>query len=273
MHLIKLHRWMPLALMTTLLLACGGEEQTNELPPVVPPPPPAVTEPEPEFKPIEPVSTPTPTFSASTGQSTAGNYVIQVGVQPTRNAAQKQVASLKESGIDAYVVEVENPGELEGTYYRVRIGFWPTIAEAKAWSQSTLGALGLAWWVDNRSNDAVGNPGGSDYGSYEHTPEPAAPPARTDWGSSVPATPAPAATQSPPPPAANDGWGTPAPAVQPTPPPAATPTPTAPPAAPTDGWGAPAAPATNATPPPADEGWGTPPPQTTPAPAGNDDWN
>ena len=51
-----------------------------------------------------------------------GQYVIQVSIQSSKKAADAIVKKLAEQDIEAYVVEVENPGELEGTFYSVRIG-------------------------------------------------------------------------------------------------------------------------------------------------------
>ncbi len=106
--------------------------------------------------------------AVSQGQS--GSYVIQIGIQPSRKSANAIVAKLAESGIEAYISEVENPGELEGTYYRIRVGYFATIHDAKEFGKSRLEAAGFPWWVDNRSNDSVGNPAGDDSESgYEES--------------------------------------------------------------------------------------------------------
>ncbi|MEE0877066.1 MAG: SPOR domain-containing protein, partial [Fibrobacteraceae bacterium] len=85
-------------------------------------------------------------------------YVIQVGIQPSKKSAESLVQKLSEKGVKAYYSSVENPGELEGTYYRVRVGFFATINDAQNFGRSVLETNGFPWWVDNRSNDAVGNP-------------------------------------------------------------------------------------------------------------------
>lgn len=91
-------------------------------------------------------------------QADDGEYVIQVGIQPSKKSAESLVQKLSEKGVKAYYSSVENPGELEGTYYRVRVGFFASINDAQNFGRSVLETNGFPWWVDNRSNDAVGNP-------------------------------------------------------------------------------------------------------------------
>jgi hypothetical protein len=103
-----------------------------------------------------------------------GQYVIQVSIQSSKKAADAIVKKLAEQDIEAYVVEVENPGELEGTFYRVRIGYFSTIQRAQAYGQDVLAQLNFSWWVDNCNNDEVGKPGSDDESA---APAPAAQPA------------------------------------------------------------------------------------------------
>ncbi|WP_295684907.1 SPOR domain-containing protein [uncultured Fibrobacter sp.] len=114
-----------------------------------------------------------PFVSGSVQPQQDGQYVIQVGIKPTKKSAQAIANKLAESNISAYLAEVENPGELEGTYYRVRVGFFSSIADAQTYGKEVIGALNFDWWVDNRSNDHVGNPAGESYynnsQSYEDT--------------------------------------------------------------------------------------------------------
>ena len=99
-------------------------------------------------------------------QEKSGSYVIQVGIQPSKKGANTIVANLKEKGVYAYISEVENPGELEGTYYRVRIGYFSTIQKAQDFGKQVLESAGFPWWIDNKQNDSVGNPS-SESDSYE----------------------------------------------------------------------------------------------------------
>lgn len=102
-----------------------------------------------------------PAFAPAAGgdimPQSSGQYVIQVGIKPTKKAADAIVKKLAESNIKAYLAEVENPGELEGTFYRVRVGYFSSIANAQSFGKVALTSQGFDWWVDNRNNDQVGN--------------------------------------------------------------------------------------------------------------------
>ena len=188
-----------------------------------------------------------------------GQYVIQVSIQSSKKAADAIVQKLAAQDIEAYVAEVENPGELEGTFYRVRIGYFSSIQKAQAYGQDVLAQLNFAWWVDNSNNDEVGKP--SSDGNTAEAAKPAAQPAPT----AAPAQPAPAAAPAPaakpaaqPAPAA--AAAAPAPAARPAaqPAPAAAPAPAARPAA---------QPAPAAAPAPAARPAAQPAPAAAPAPA------
>ena len=103
-----------------------------------------------------------------------GQYVIQVSIQSSKKAADAIVKKLADQDIEAYVVEVENPGELEGTFYRVRIGYFSTIQKAQAYGQDVLAQLNFSWWVDNSNNDEVGKPGSESESAAPAQPTPAA---------------------------------------------------------------------------------------------------
>ena len=203
-----------------------------------------------------------------------GQYVIQVSIQSSKKAADAIVQKLAAQDIEAYVAEVENPGELEGTFYRVRIGYFSTIQKAQAYGQDVLAQLNFAWWVDNSNNDEVGKPSSDDNATEaaKPAPQPAAQPAPAA------AAPAPAARPAAQPaPAA-----APAPAARPAaqPAPAAAPAPAARPAAqPAPAAAAPAArpaaqPAPAAAPAPAAKPAAQPAAQPAAKPAADvvDDW-
>ena len=82
-----------------------------------------------------------------------GSYVIQVSIQPSKKAADGIVKKLAEQNIEAYVAEVENPGELEGTYYRVRVGYFSSVKMAQDYGTQVLSPLNFPWWVENSNND------------------------------------------------------------------------------------------------------------------------
>ena len=173
-----------IALSCSLLCACGSKEeqpapQPEAKPVVVEQPAPVEAAPaqdEPDLVPIQslnepeekPAPAPTPAAKkfvptqSSVEQESSGQYVIQVSIQPSRKAANSIVSKLSDQGIKAYVAEVENPGELEGTFYRVRVGYFSTIANAQQFGKEVLAPQGYAGWVDNRKNDRIGKPGASE---------------------------------------------------------------------------------------------------------------
>lgn len=96
-----------------------------------------------------------------------GSITIQVSIQPSKRNAQAVLKKLEEKGIRGYLAQVENPGELEGTYYRVRVGYFKKTDDARAFGKASLEPLGFAWWIDNKANDQIGSPeSGENAGSY-----------------------------------------------------------------------------------------------------------
>lgn len=133
----------------------------------------------PELKPIQSLSVnssaPAETFKTSNGEAvepgTEGSVTIQVSIQPSKRSANAVLKKLEEKGIKGYLAKVENPGELEGTYYRIRVGYFKKLEEAKAFGKNRLEPLGFAWWIDNKANDAVGSPETSEPSdTYSNTP-------------------------------------------------------------------------------------------------------
>ncbi len=174
-----------ITLSCALLSACGSKEeqpapQAEVKPAVETPAPVQEAAPAPEPVQEEPALVPIQSLSetedkpsliesrsfassgASVEQESSGPFVIQVSIQPSRRAANNVVSKLSDQGIKAYVAEVENPGELEGTFYRVRVGYFSSIANAQQFGKEVLAPQGYAGWVDNRKNDRIGQPGGSE---------------------------------------------------------------------------------------------------------------
>ena len=167
-----------ITLSIALLSACGSKEEKTEpqaeVKPAVETPAPvqeAAPEPaqeEPALVPIQslseekaaPAEAPAPVSSVE--QESSGPFVIQVSIQASKKAANNVVSKLSDQGIKAYVAEVENPGELEGTFYRVRVGYFSSIANAQQFGKEVLAPQGYAGWVDNRKNDRIGQPGASE---------------------------------------------------------------------------------------------------------------
>ena len=170
------------------------------------------------------------TAAPSLQPGSSGRYVLQVSVWDNPASAKKHVRDLDAFGIPAYVVKVENPGGLEGEFWRVRVGFFKTVPEARAYGNEVLKARGLGFWIDNRANDEVGDPNNE----YAAAPERESAPASSDWQEQPAAEPAPEPAPAPEPepaPAAAE----PAPAQEAAP--APEPAPAAEPAAVSDdGW-------------------------------------
>jgi hypothetical protein len=93
----------------------------------------------------------TPEFSEN------GRYVVQIAAGPSSAGAEELANAFKGKGYPAYVAEVQNPTpEISGTYYRVRIGGFAALADAKAFGENILRPANYDYWVDLKSNDAVG---------------------------------------------------------------------------------------------------------------------
>ena len=170
-----------IVLSCSLLSACGSKKEEQPTPQVetapaaeAPAPAPVEEAPaqeEPALVPIQslneseekaaPAAEPVQP-SAGIEQESSGPFVIQVSIQSSKKAANGIVNKLSDQGIKAYVAEVENPGELEGTFYRVRVGYFSTIANAQQFGKEVLAPQGYAGWVDNRKNDRIGQPGASE---------------------------------------------------------------------------------------------------------------
>jgi cell division septation protein DedD len=108
-----------------------------------------------------------------------GRYVVQVLCALSQRFAESVASKLEDKGYPSYVAEVENPTpELQGTYYRIRIGGFDGVSLAKKFAEDYLVNDGYEYWVDNRSNDNIGFGGSglgeastSEYESYS-SPEP-----------------------------------------------------------------------------------------------------
>jgi hypothetical protein len=136
----------------------------------------------------------TPAFSEE------GNYVVQIAAGPSSTGAEELARAFKGKGYPAYVAEVQNPTpELAGTYYRVRIGGFAMLADAKAFGENILRPANYDFWVDLKSNDGVGTGSGAaastDYSSgSSSTYTPSYTPSTTSEPAYTPSTTAPATT-------------------------------------------------------------------------------
>jgi cell division protein FtsN len=130
-------------------------------------------------KSVETFSTTSSSSSSEYNFSENGRYTIQVSCVASQSFANSLASKLKGMGFPAYVADVENPTpELTGTYYRVRIGGFNGLSEARSFAENNLVSNGYEYWIDNKSNDHVGmegyglGSGASGYGNskagYDH---------------------------------------------------------------------------------------------------------
>jgi len=165
--------------------------------------------------------------ASGAGFTANGRYVVQVSTIRSKALAERNLRKLEDAGYPAYIAEVQNPTpDLSGTYYRLRIGGFSSIAAARDFSEGSLVPSGYDYWIDNKSNDNVGldagsfgNSGDSYQNSSYDTPS-SSTSSSSEWesGSSVSSTPAtspstsstpePAATTAPSDEKTDNGWGT-----------------------------------------------------------------
>jgi cell division septation protein DedD len=65
--------------------------------------------------------------------SASGAFTLQLGASPNRDDAERQASRLREKGYAPYIVAAEVPGK--GTWYRVRMGSFPTKDAATRYLQ------------------------------------------------------------------------------------------------------------------------------------------
>ena len=65
--------------------------------------------------------------------SANGAFTLQLGASPNRDDAERQASRLREKGYAPYIVAAEVPGK--GTWYRVRMGSFPTKDAATRYLQ------------------------------------------------------------------------------------------------------------------------------------------
>ena len=89
--------------------------------------------------------------------SKEGPYTVQIAVMDSRAPANKLAAAFKEKSYPAYVTEVENPtSEMQGLFYRVRLGGFATRDEAKTFGENVLKPANYDYWIDLKSNEEAG---------------------------------------------------------------------------------------------------------------------
>ncbi len=102
--------------------------------------------------------TPTPDTGAAPAPAPApspdGRFTVQVASTPSNDEAQLVASKFKKMGYEASILEVRNPRpDLEGTFYRVRVGSFTTGAEAKSFGERVVVPAHFDFWVVHKSNE------------------------------------------------------------------------------------------------------------------------
>ncbi len=86
-----------------------------------------------------------------------GRYVVQISCIASEDIADDVAKKFEKKGYPIYVAEVKNPTPmLMGTYFRIRIGGFETMTDARSFGEGSLVKDGYDYWIDNRSNDNIG---------------------------------------------------------------------------------------------------------------------
>jgi hypothetical protein len=139
---------------------------------------------EPDLESVEDMESQDEALAEESGQEAAsdvsysetGRYVVQVSVFKSRRMADNMKEKLSAMGYPSYVAEVNDPvPELIGTYYRVRIGRFAGLSEARAFGENILQPQQYDFWVDLKSNDNIGGSFSSSETQYESSPAASSP--------------------------------------------------------------------------------------------------
>ena len=148
------HRSLGIATLAVALATCGGgSPETEQVPaetqpqaeePVAQQPAGGATQEAPQRAPSQRATR--PAIVQEPASSPFGFYTIQISSWRTLAKAESEARRYREVGLEAYVQKAEIPER--GTWYRVRVGSYPSLTAAK----EALAALNIAdpgLWVDN----------------------------------------------------------------------------------------------------------------------------
>ena len=110
-----------------------------------------------------------------------GDYVLQVGVSDSRVLADILVNKIKRLGYEAYIIQVTDTAQLVGIFYRVRVGYFNTVTDARLFGHNALKPEGIGFWIDNSKNDNIGAPVNSEPNPMEEPKSAEQAPASSDW--------------------------------------------------------------------------------------------
>lgn len=115
---------------TTAPASAATPESTTRPPAATPPSAHPAPKTEPITEPEPPSHTAPPAKTTPAAKSPGGAWSIQVSAVPDKKRAEDYMKSLKAKGLEAWISTVD--GTDGKTYYRVRIGHFPTVEEATA---------------------------------------------------------------------------------------------------------------------------------------------
>jgi cell division septation protein DedD len=140
--------------MALMLVACGGGDsgapETADASAAHPEAEPAADEPTPPASEPAPARTepaPAADMAREPAESPYGFYTVQISSWRTESTARQQAAACREQGLEAYVQRVDL-GQ-QGIWYRVRIGRYPSLTEARRAAAALRDIPVDETWVDN----------------------------------------------------------------------------------------------------------------------------
>jgi len=140
-----------LGMIAVVATGCGGGGEEEEPAAVVEQPASQPAE-DPAQQPAqEPAVRAEPTVVREAADSPHGFYTIQLSSWRTQAKADREVRRYQEMGLEAYVQQADVPGM--GTWYRVRVGRYPGLTEARDAAGSLVDIEES--WVDNFGSEEV----------------------------------------------------------------------------------------------------------------------
>jgi hypothetical protein len=110
-----------------------------------------------------------------------GDYVLQAGVSDSKVLADILVNKIERLGYEAYIIKITDPAQLVGIFYRVRVGFFNTVTDARLFGHNVLKPEGIGFWIDNSKNDNLGTPVNSEVKPTEELKTTEQTPSASDW--------------------------------------------------------------------------------------------
>ncbi len=146
------------ALVIAVLTGCGGgggdETPAAQQPATTPQAAEQQLAQQPAQQPEQPAQVPAereqPAVVRESETSEYGFYTIQLSSWRTRRKAEEHARYYQGLGLEAYVQRAEIPGM--GTWFRVRVGRYSALSEAKATAEALVNIRQDELWLDNYSS-------------------------------------------------------------------------------------------------------------------------